>query len=646
MTVTIIRKTRIVDAQSVLPSLAEVTRFRESESTAPPIFVSPDEVERQSGQREASAANAPSAYDVIAKEFGLKPTVRPPKRQAQPLRTLQDMSDCLRSDGELSKTRRRDAVSAIERLASMAGLSPADVPATTDAVRNALKNLHPAKFGISDRSFANVVGLLNWSLQRYRAGLYAKPCRGERLPPNWAALIDACPTRRLQLGLRRLFRFFAAQNWQPCEVGPDQFDAFLAMLREDTLLTNPERYARSIAVLWRRAARTVPGWPTQVLSPIRKRPSYTRGLGEFPMSFQNDFKTFVNSKREIDIANPAPQRILRPNSIKQIEKNIRQIGSALVAQGIPISDIKDLSILVRPEMGKLAMSYFLARNGKKPSTHSGLLAIQLVSLAKQWCQSDPETLAKLMIIRSHCLLRQRGMNERNQSRLADFNDESVVRRFLSLPRKLALLAEGSAQPGCAAFLMRMAVCTAILIQCPIRIANLAAIETNRHFVRSTSGRVGKIHLIIPGTEVKNLVDLDFELDPVVMRLVDAYRKKYRQLFGAPPNNFLFPAKNGSCVSCGVLSQGISQVTKKYVGVEINPHLFRHIAAKLYLDRNPGDYETIRRVLGHTSLSTTVKFYAGMETAAATRRYDDTILSYQARARATTSIRGRARHDEH
>jgi integrase len=296
---------------------------------------------------------------------------------------------------------------------------------------------------------------------------------------------------------------------------------------------------------------------------------------------------------------------------------------------------------VRPEMAKVAMGFFLARNGMKPSTHSGLLAIQLVSLAKQWCQSDAKTLEKLMIIRSHCLHPQRGMTERNQSRLAAFNDESVIRRFLSLPGDLASLAEKTSQPAQAAFLMRMAVSTAILIQCPIRIGNLAPIETDRHLVRSTSGRAGKVHLVIPAHEVKNLVDLDFELNPAVMRLVDIYRKNYRHLFTVAPSNFLFPSKNGSCVSCGVLGQGISQVTQKYVGVEINPHLFRHIAAKLYLDRNPGDYETMRRVLGHTSLSTTVKFYAGMETAAATRRFDEALLSYGARARATTSIRRRA-----
>ena len=60
-------------------------------------------------------------------------------------------------------------------------------------------------------------------------------------------------------------------------------------------------------------------------------------------------------------------------------------------------------------------------------------------------------------------------------------------------------------------------------------------------------------------------------------------------------------------------------------MRVHPHLFRHIAAKLYLDANPGSYEVMRRVLGHRSIETTTAFYTGLETAAAVRHFDATIL---------------------
>ena len=55
------------------------------------------------------------------------------------------------------------------------------------------------------------------------------------------------------------------------------------------------------------------------------------------------------------------------------------------------------------------------------------------------------------------------------------------------------------------------------------------------------------------------------------------------------------------------------------------HLMRHLGALLYLDRNPGSYEIVRRVLGHKRLSTTVGNYTGAETDAAIEHFDAVIL---------------------
>ena len=41
---------------------------------------------------------------------------------------------------------------------------------------------------------------------------------------------------------------------------------------------------------------------------------------------------------------------------------------------------------------------------------------------------------------------------------------------------------------------------------------------------------------------------------------------------------------------------------------MNPHLFRHVMAKIYLDANPGEYEVVRRVLAHRSIDTTTRYY--------------------------------------
>ncbi|MDG2482203.1 MAG: tyrosine-type recombinase/integrase [Alphaproteobacteria bacterium] len=65
---------------------------------------------------------------------------------------------------------------------------------------------------------------------------------------------------------------------------------------------------------------------------------------------------------------------------------------------------------------------------------------------------------------------------------------------------------------------------------------------------------------------------------------------------------------------------------KYAGIKINPHLYRHIAAYLYLKRNPNDIETIRRLLGHKRIETTLKFYAVFDQELANQRYIDSVLA--------------------
>ena len=72
-------------------------------------------------------------------------------------------------------------------------------------------------------------------------------------------------------------------------------------------------------------------------------------------------------------------------------------------------------------------------------------------------------------------------------------------------------------------------------------------------------------------------------------------------------------------------------------MKITPHQFRHLAAKIALDANPGAYELVRQLLGHKNLRTTTNNYAGIDTRRAGRAHADLIM------RLRESTLGRARH---
>ena len=60
--------------------------------------------------------------------------------------------------------------------------------------------------------------------------------------------------------------------------------------------------------------------------------------------------------------------------------------------------------------------------------------------------------------------------------------------------------------------------------------------------------------------------------------------------------------------------------RRRAGIVLTPHQFRHLSAKVILDADPGEYETVKQVLGHRSIKTTVGAYAGIDSRRAARRH--------------------------
>ena len=83
-------------------------------------------------------------------------------------------------------------------------------------------------------------------------------------------------------------------------------------------------------------------------------------------------------------------------------------------------------------------------------------------------------------------------------------------------------------------------------------------------------------------------------------------------------------KTKSTLSCQITDR----ITKA-IGLRVTPHQFRHLAAALILEKNPANYEFVRRILGHKNLETTIKFYVGLETLDAVRQFAALILEEDA-----------------
>jgi integrase len=118
-------------------------------------------------------------------------------------------------------------------------------------------------------------------------------------------------------------------------------------------------------------------------------------------------------------------------------------------------------------------------------------------------------------------------------------------------------------------------------------------------------------LVFPHFDVKNRVDLTFPFTDDVSALIDRYIKVFRRHLQGHSSDWLFPGE-AKARSARHASDSIAKRIEKEIGMRITAHQFRHAAAALILKEHPGNYEYVRRILGHLNVQTTIRFYIGLE----------------------------------
>lgn len=134
---------------------------------------------------------------------------------------------------------------------------------------------------------------------------------------------------------------------------------------------------------------------------------------------------------------------------------------------------------------------------------------------------------------------------------------------------------------------------------------------------------GKAVLSIPATEVKGRKAGDpnyvVRLGGRASRLMRNYIDKIRPKLVHPDdkaNPYLFPRQEGGKFEINAPYRGIlKRVTRllhQHVGVQINPHLYRHLIGWIWLKESMDNLPRVQRLLGHKSLRTTVEYYAELD----------------------------------
>lgn len=162
---------------------------------------------------------------------------------------------------ETPELRRRNGRSAIERICTMAGLIPAQVPAEPPAVRAVVAKIRPAAHGMASKTWANL-------LSRFRRELRCadvidpnyQGCAARH--PGWSSLVEALAgDKRLSTGLAAFCNWCAAKGIVADAVDDVVVHRFFDWLEQRTLCPKPRDTVRRTPQLWNAAGEQIEVWP-------------------------------------------------------------------------------------------------------------------------------------------------------------------------------------------------------------------------------------------------------------------------------------------------------------------------------------------------------------------------------------------------
>lgn len=551
----------------------------------------------------------------------------------------------------------------LQTLVRMSGRPAAQLSTEPAALRALLADIEPQLRRLSDRRRAN----LRYSLRRalWWAGLLPMPGRCTNpLSPAWEALLARInPDLRLRRTLERPMRLFSLVGVEPQSVGRAELEWLRRTIFEDPFIRDPRIDHRRLwlALVW--CQENVPDWPLpKVEAPRYRNDGYVLGWADLPASLKSEAEKFTAwyggwelraagaSSGADDAWGRSTLRSFitrgarrRPASRATCERRfweIQRCASILRRLGLPCGSLEELT---RPAAVDAIMGFLSDRANKGVTKQMFDLACFLKMVARRWVKRSEADLADLKSICDNVEPREAGMTKRNMERLVALMDEAKATELELLPFRLAArVRRAGARHRNAAARMQIAVALAILRVAPLRISNLCALrlERNLRFVTYEGRR--RAQIFVPKEMVKNRRDLLHLLDEEATELVETYLREHRPTLQAAlgdHSDHVFPGEGARHKGRHALGLQISRTIKRYTGLDIHPHLFRHYVVLDYLLAHPGEYETLRHVLSHATTETIRKHYAGLEARAAAQRFEEHVLARRRALREAERQRG-------
>ena len=520
--------------------------------------------------------------------------------------TLQDVLNAIEAAPDVTAKRKQDLRSAVRLVVKVLGTQPELLVADPRGIGRRLDGVSHLSLGLSAGRWSNSKSLLRSALKL--VGPVMPGASTVPLLPEWVPLADeARKVGACWLRLGRLLRWLSERRVTPAAVTRADLEQFRDTYLSDSLLGNPEKSWQAARQSWERMRVACPFWPAIALEAAPNPMVYSLPWAAFPPSLKVEVDRLIDRLTGKDLSDDGPARPLRPASLKAIEYQLRVFASALILKGADPQTLDSLAACLTLDNYKIGLAFFYERFGSRPGQTVHHMAAATKAVAKHWLKLEESTLAQMTRITARLTPPKQGMSDKNRNRLRPFDSQENVKAIANLPRTIERqLATATSATTRKIGLSTAAMAIEILLVTQLRLANLVHLHLDRHFIKV--GR--KTHLIVRREEVKNSVDLEYELPDETVEMLERFIRQHRR--ADPQNRYLFAGRGLSPKDDNAVRSQIMDAVRAFTGLTIHPHLFRHIAGTIYLRAHPGAYEVVRQMLGHRNTATTMRFYAGQE----------------------------------
>jgi integrase len=530
---------------------------------------------------------------------------------------------------DLSASVKRHWICSLRQIAKWLDHPVEVTPARWTAIRLPVGQLHHARLGVTAKTVANhksnVAAALRWFGKEYSV-----PSRGVALSVEWVVLRDGIVDRGRRARLYGLMRYCSGRSLMPASVDDAVVADYLRYRAETSSLAAGSMAHRSIARAWNVSAGENPAWPAQRLAEPPVKAQEAPAWEAFPEGLRSDVDKYLSGLGKIRKGPDGKRsRPCSPKTIKTRRAELLAVARMAVKIGTPIENLKSLAALVHPDVAEPVLDAYWENNGAEPKVYTIDLAWKLLSLARQTGLNEA-AIERLDDIRASLEEhRHGGLTGKNLALIRQVLTEGIWSEVVSLPNALMrqARADQAHAPVKAAVTAQLAVAIAILSFAPVRLANLVSIELGKNLIKP-GGPDSPFWLIFTHYDVKNRVDLNFEFDEALTTLIDEYIHEFRPTLVRGSNAaWLFPGVAGKPKTANMFSTQITERIQKATGVRMTVHQFRHACAAIYLKHRPGEYETVKRLLGHRNIKTTIDFYCGLETTQANAAFGKIIREH-------------------